>query len=82
MTTASLSGPFLSSQSVGDFNNDGILDFAVEEDGVLEVLLGDGKGDFSSKGKFPDGAGSGFSAFPSVILADFNRRRFLGCCRS
>ena len=77
VTTASQSGPLLFSQALGDFNNDGNLDFAVEEDGVIEVLLGDGHGDFTSKGKFPDGSGSGFSAFPSVILADFNGDGFL-----
>ena len=77
VTTATQSGPLLTAQAVGDFNNDGILDFAVEESGVLEVLLGDGNGDFTSKGRFLDGAGTTFAGFPSVILADFNGDGFL-----
>jgi len=58
--------------SSGDFNNDGIPDFAVEESGVVEMLLADGKGGFVSKGKFPDNGLSGFSFIPALVLADFN----------
>lgn len=73
VTAATQFGPSLTAQAVGDFNNDGFLDFAVEEGGVLDVLLGDGQGNFTSKGKFFDGNG----AFPTVILADFNGDGFL-----
>ena len=41
------------------------------------MLLGDGNGDFTSKGRFLDGAGTTFAGFPSVILADFNGDGFL-----
>src|SRR5262249_13560414 len=58
--------------SIGDFNNDGIPDFVVEETGVLEVLVGDGRGHFTSKGHFSEGSGTGFAFVPSVLLGDFN----------
>jgi hypothetical protein len=58
--------------SVGDFNNDGNPDFAVEEGGVIEVLVGNGKGKFVSKGKFPENQLSSFSFVPALVLADFN----------
>jgi hypothetical protein len=55
--------------SIGDFNNDGNPDFAVEEGGVIETLIGDGKGNFVSKGKFLD---NGFSGVAALVLADYN----------
>jgi len=58
--------------SIGDFNNDGSPDFAVEEGGVIEVLVGDGHGNFISKGKFPENQLSSFSFVPALVLADFN----------
>jgi len=58
--------------SIGDFNNDGIPDFAVEEGGVIEMLVGDGKGNFVSKGKFPESNSSTFDFIPALVLADFN----------
>jgi hypothetical protein len=58
--------------SIGDFNNDGILDFAVEESGLIEMLLGNGQGSFTSKGSFFNGIGSNFPFIPSLVLADFN----------
>jgi hypothetical protein len=61
-----------STYAIGDFNNDGILDFAVEEFGFLETLLGDGQGNFTSKGAFFEGIGSTFPFVPSLVLADFN----------
>jgi hypothetical protein len=57
---------------LGDLNHDGIPDFAVEEDGVIETLLGDGKGNFTSKGQFLEGEGTSFTFLPSLLLADFN----------
>ena len=58
--------------STGDFNNDGIPDFVVEETGVVEMLIADGHGGFVSKGRFPDGAISGFSFIPALVLADYD----------
>jgi hypothetical protein len=63
--------------AIGDFNNDGILDFAVEEFGLIEVLLGDGHGNFTSKGQFFEGIASNFPFVPSLVLADFNGDGFL-----
>lgn len=63
--------------AIGDFNNDGILDFAVEEFGLIDVLLGDSQGSFISKGQFFEGIGSNFPFVPSLVLADFNGDGFL-----
>jgi hypothetical protein len=63
--------------SVGDFNNDGIPDFAVEEGGTVEILLGDGKGNFTSAGTFSEGEGGLFFDPDNVLLADFNGDGFL-----
>ena len=57
------------SQSIvaGDFNDDGNIDVAVVADPYVEVLLGDGKGDFKLRRKFfvPYGA-------TSIVTGDFN----------
>ncbi len=63
--------------SVGDFNNDGISDFAVEKGGEVEILLGDGKGNFTSAGVFSEGEGGLFMNPDNVLLADFNGDGFL-----
>jgi len=55
--------------SIGDFNNDGNPDFAVEEGGVIEMLIGDGNSNFVSKGRFLD---NGFSGVAALVLADYN----------
>jgi hypothetical protein len=57
---------------VGDFNNDGIPDFAVEEDGLTEIVLNDGNGHFTSSGVFSEGNGATFTFVPKLVLADFN----------
>ena len=56
----------------GDFNNDGIIDFAVEEDGLTEIVLNDGNGHFTSAGVFSEGNGATFAFIPKLVLADFN----------
>ncbi|MFN7996637.1 MAG: VCBS repeat-containing protein [Bryobacteraceae bacterium] len=58
--------------SIGDFNNDGSPDFAVEEGGVIEVLVGNGRGGFVSKGSFPESELSSFAFVSALLLADFN----------
>ena len=58
--------------AIGDFNNDGIADFAVEEGGVIEMLVGDGKGNFVSKGMFPESNLSSFAFIAALVVADFN----------
>jgi len=58
--------------ATGDFNNDGIPDFAIEEGGVIEVVLNDGAGHFTSAGQFSEQSGSGFGFVPTLLLADFN----------
>jgi len=63
--------------AAGDLNRDGVPDFAVEEGGVIQVLLGDGRGNFTSAGQFSDGEPSGFSFIPALVLADFNGDGFL-----
>jgi hypothetical protein len=63
--------------SVGDFNNDGIPDFAIEEGGAVEILLGDRKGNFVSAGVFSEGEGGLFLDPDNVLLADFNGDGFL-----
>jgi hypothetical protein len=68
-----VSRPFeVFSYAAGDLNRDGIPDFAVDEGGVIETLLGDGRGNFTSKGVFLDGEPSGFSFVPAIVLGDFN----------
>jgi hypothetical protein len=44
----------------------------VEEGGVIEILLADGKGSFVSTGKFSESEFATFSFVPSLVLADFN----------
>ncbi|HEY7098856.1 MAG TPA: VCBS repeat-containing protein [Terriglobales bacterium] len=55
-----------------DFNQDGILDFGIEEGGVIETLLGDGQGNFASQGTFDEGEAAIFSAIQSLAVGDFN----------
>jgi len=63
-----------STYAIGDFNNDGILDFAVEATGlgVVEMFLGDAQGNYTFKGTFSEGTGSNFPFVNSLLLADFN----------
>ena len=58
--------------ATGDFNNDSIPDFAVEEGGVIEVVLNDGDGHFTSAGVFGEQSGASFGFVPALVLADFN----------
>jgi len=71
VTAAGFDTPF-STFGIGDFNNDGILDFAVEQSGVIQMLLGNGDGNFTFTGTFPENTGSSFSFVSSLVLADFN----------
>ncbi|HEY7096849.1 MAG TPA: VCBS repeat-containing protein [Terriglobales bacterium] len=58
--------------AAGDLNNDGISDFVVEEGGVIEVILNDGNGHFTSAGVFDEQSGASFGFVPALVLADFN----------
>jgi len=58
--------------ATGDFNNDGIPDFAVEEGGIIEIVLNDGAGHFTSKGQFSEQSGAAFGFVPTLVVADFN----------
>jgi hypothetical protein len=58
--------------AAGDFNNDGIPDFAVEEGGTIEIVLNDGNGHFTSAGVFGEQSGASFGFVPALVLADFN----------
>lgn len=72
------SAPLIFSFAIGDLNNDGIPDLAVEEDSLfIETLLGDGHGNFASAGKFNDDEVSSFSNVQTIALADFNGDGFL-----
>jgi hypothetical protein len=68
---------FIFCYAIGDFNGDGIPDFAAEEGGEIEMLLGDGHGRFHSVGKFREGEGSGFSVVLALAVGDFNGDGFL-----
>jgi hypothetical protein len=63
--------------TVGDFNHDNILDFAVEEGGIVEMLLGTGQGNYQSVGSFDEGEAALFSAVQSLAVGDFNKDGFL-----
>lgn len=59
----------LQSVAMGDFNGDGVMDFAVADflsDNVL-VILGDGKGHFRLSAKLPSGTGP-----RAIVAGDFN----------
>jgi len=58
--------------AAGDLNNDGIPDFAVEEGGIIETVLNDGDGHFTSAGVFGEQSGASFGFVPALVLADFN----------
>jgi len=58
--------------ATGDFNNDGIPDFAVEEGGFLEIVLNDGHGNFTSAGQFSEDSGAVFGFASALLVADFN----------
>ena len=66
--------------TVGDFNGDGKLDFAVASfaqstrdiSGTIEVFLGNGKGTFTFASEYQGtGSGTGFDPI-SIVAADFN----------
>lgn len=63
--------------TTGDFNHDNLLDFAVEEGGVIELLLGVGQGNYQSLGTFDEGEAALFSAVQSLAVGDFNKDGFL-----
>jgi hypothetical protein len=67
-TRSSVPGaPTPSSVAVGDFNRDGILDFA-DADTSLQIFLGDGDGTFGLPINYLDNTGALYAA-----AADFNR---------
>lgn len=74
ITSLALAG---TSFAVADFNNDGIPDLAIEANGLVEMLLGDGTGRFRSLGTFSEGTASGFAFVPSLVVGDFNGDGFL-----
>jgi hypothetical protein len=57
---------------IADFNNDGLLDVAVANNGnnMLGILLGNGNGNFGSPATYPTGT---YSHPQSMAVADFNR---------
>jgi len=68
---------FVFTFTVGDFNHDNLADFAVEEGGVIEILLGEGNGSYQSAGFFDEGEAALFSAVQSLAVGDFNKDGFL-----
>ena len=58
--------------ATGDLNNDGIADVVVFEAGVLEALVGDGTGKFTSKGFVRGPFPTLFHFSQNPILADVN----------
>jgi len=68
---------FVFTFTVADFNHDNIPDFAVEEGGVIEILLGLGNGTYQSAGLVDEGESALFSAVQSLAVGDFNKDGFL-----
>ncbi len=64
----SIAGGHLSSVAVGDFNNDGKLDFATGNGGFVAVMLGDGLGGFTNA----SGTSLAPGWHPGVAVGDFN----------
>jgi hypothetical protein len=58
--------------AAGDLNNDSVPDIVVEEGGVIETVLNDGNGHFTSAGVFSEQSGASFGFVPALVLADFN----------
>src|SRR5262249_44441361 len=50
---------------------------AVEEGGLIEMLLGAGQGTFRSVGQFNEGEGASFSVVQSLAAGDFNSDGFV-----
>ena len=71
VAAAGFDAPFFT-YATGDFNNDGILDFAIEQSGVIQMLLGNGDANFTFAGTFPESSSSSFPFVPSLVVADFN----------
>jgi hypothetical protein len=76
--TTTAGGFDLTSIAVGDFNNDGIPDFALdygvigfreENTSYLQIFLGKGDGTFSNVSNTSSGLGNGFGA---IFVGDFN----------